>query len=74
VGAQPPLDGGALHAFASSVNQADEREPRRLRLEQVLIDDIRYVARVKRVQVDPVLDRDADRPGALVLSVAHIRL
>lgn len=59
--AQPPLDVGALHAFAPSVNQADFAEARIPRRAKVLVNHRPHVPRCKRVQVDRLFNRDFER-------------
>ena len=55
------LNGGALHALAASVNQADFAQAAFMRGPDVLLDDRHHVARVKGVKVDGRFDGNAMR-------------
>ena len=55
------LNGGALHAFAASMNQADFAQAAFMRGPDVLLDDRHHVARVKGVKVDGRFDGNAMR-------------
>ncbi len=58
--AQAPLDVGALHALAAAVNQPDFGEAGLTRRVQVFLDHGPDVTRCKRVQIDAVLDGNAN--------------
>lgn len=60
------LDDGTLDADAAAVDQPHFAEAARLRRLQVLVDDRRYVARLERVEIEGVLDRQLD--GLVVYS------
>jgi hypothetical protein len=59
------LHGRPLHALPASVDQPDDAETRRLRLLQILVDHIDHVARLKRVEVNRFLYRNANGLGPL---------
>ena len=55
------LDDGALHADAAAVDQPHFGKPSGMRGVQVFGDDRGDVARRERVEIERILDRDADR-------------
>ncbi len=64
---QKPLNVGALHSFASAVNETHLSEAPLLRFSQVFLDDREHVAGLKAMQVERVLYlQDCDRFSILV--------
>ena len=54
------LDDLPLHSDAPTVDQSDFVEPSRERRFEVLVDDGGNVARGERVEIQRIVDRDAD--------------
>ena len=55
------LDDPPLDANAAAVDQADFGETALVRFPEVFVDNGGHVARSERVQIEGVLDRDANR-------------
>jgi hypothetical protein len=66
--AKQALNGGALHALAAAVNQADDLEAGVLRGFQIIFDDGYNVLRLKRVEIDCVFNRDVND-----VFIGHVR-
>ena len=52
------LDHAALDTLAASVNEPDLSESRCVSSTQILLNDVRDIARRERVEVEGVFDRD----------------
>ena len=60
MGVEQGPDERALHADAAAVDQPDLTEPARGSRLEILVDDRGNVARRERVEIQRILDRDAD--------------
>ena len=59
--AEQPLHRRALDALATPVDQPNHFEPGLLCRLQIFIDDGLHIARMERMEIDGVFDREADR-------------
>ena len=69
MGGQEALDGCALHALATPMDETHELQARLVRRVQIILDNGDDIARLKRVQIDRVFDWDPN--VALVFHCVH---
>jgi len=69
VSVEQAVYGRPLHAFASSVDQPNHREPCFLRGVQIIVDDGDDIARLERVKVDRLFDGNFNRPGIILVHI-----
>ena len=68
------LHDAALNARAAAVHDPHTAEPFRVRRDEILIDDRRYVLRTERVKVEFVFDWDFHRPSPIAHRAFYLQL